>query len=484
MENEDKIMEQQDQTENELDPELAQVCGPNTTPYVVRPGDTFFTIARQFGVTVDALIQANPQIPNPSQIRPGQIVCIPQQTTVCPSGTFSYIVQRGDTMFTIAQRFGVSLQALLAANPQIPDPSRLTPGQTVCVPEISCPINTFSYTVRQGDTMFSIAQQFGVPLNSLLAANPQVTNPNQLYPGQNVCVPRTTPPPTCPTGTFRYIVQSGDTMFTIAQRFGVSLQALLAANPQIPDPSRLTPGQTVCVPEISCPINTFSYTVQQGDTMFSIAQHFGVSLNALLAANPQVTNPNQLYPGQNVCVPRTTPPPTCPPGTFSYTVQAGDSMWSIAQRFGVSLDALIAANPQIPNPSQIVPGQIVCVPQGSPPPTGCPAGTFAYTVQRGDSMWSIAQRFGVSLDALIRANPQIPNPSQIVPGQIVCVPQGSKPPSGCPAGTFAYTVKAGDSMWSIARKFGVSLDALIRANPQIPNPSQIKPGQIVCVPNR
>lgn len=367
LENEERLnTEQEQQPEIQADPEAAQVCGPGTFPYIVRPGDTFFSIARQFGVSLEALIAANPQIPDPRDIRPGQIVCIPRQPTVCPAGTFRYTVVAGDSMFSIAQRFGIPLAELIAANPQIPDPSRLVPGQIVCVPEFRCPANTFSYTVQPGDTMFSIAQQFGVSLQALIAANPQVQNPNQLYPGQNVCVPRTTPPPTqCPPGTFPYTVQQGDSMFTIAQRFGVSLDALIAANPQIPNPNLIFPGQIVCVPRVAdgCPPGTFAYTVQPGDSMFTIARKFGVSLDALIRANPQIPNPNLIFPGQTVCVPTTSPPPGgCPPGTFSYTVQPGDTMFNIARRFGVSLDALIRANPQIPNPNQIRPGQIVCVP--------------------------------------------------------------------------------------------------------------------------
>lgn len=289
-----------------------------------------------------------------------------------------------------------------------------------------------------------------------------------------VCGPNTTP----------YVVRPGDTMFSIARQFGVSLDALIKANPQIPDPSQLRPGQIVCIPQVVCPTGTFAYIVQPGDTMFSIARRFDVPLQTLIDANPQIPDPARLVPGQTVCVPITSPPPTtCPPGTFSYTVQPGDSMWSIARKFGVSLDALIAANPQIPNPNLIFPGQIVCVPRSAPGP--CPPGTFSYTVQPGDSMWSIARKFGVSLDALIAANPQIPNPNLIFPGQIVCVPGSQPPPPGrCPAGTFAYTVRPGDSMWSIAKRFGVSLDALIATNPQIPNPNLIFPGQTVCVPNR
>ena len=246
MEKDERLREEQDQQVTPV-----QVCGPNTTPYVVRPGDTFFSIARQFGVSLDALVQANPQIPDPSQIRPGQIVCIPQVT--CPTGTFAYIVQPGDTMFSIAQKFGVSLQALIDANPQIPDPSRLVPGQTVCVPIATpppgqCPPNTFPYTVQPGDSMWSIARKFGVSLDALIAANPQIPNPSLIFPGQIVCVPGSQPPGKCPPGTFAYTVRPGDSMFTIARRFGVSLDALIKANPQITNPSMIFPGQIVCVP--------------------------------------------------------------------------------------------------------------------------------------------------------------------------------------------------------------------------------------------
>ncbi|MFY9563681.1 MAG: LysM peptidoglycan-binding domain-containing protein, partial [Limnochordia bacterium] len=68
-------------------------CPPNTFAYIVQPGDTMFLIAQRFGVRLDALIAANPQIPDPSEIRPGQTVCVPQAATVCPPNTFAYIVQ-------------------------------------------------------------------------------------------------------------------------------------------------------------------------------------------------------------------------------------------------------------------------------------------------------------------------------------------------------------------------------------------------------
>ena len=126
----------------------------------------------------------------------------------------------------------------------------------------------------------------------------------------------------------------------------------------------------------ACPPNfSARYTVRPGDTMFFIAQRFGVSLNALIAANPHISNPSIIFPGDVLCVPgpAPTPPPripaTCPPGFQGrYTVQPGDTMFFIAQTFGVSLNALIAANPHIPNPNVIFPGDVLCVP-GLPPVT-------------------------------------------------------------------------------------------------------------------
>lgn len=100
-------------------------------------------------------------------------------------------------------------------------------------------------------------------------------------------------------------------------------------------------------------------------------------------------------------------------------------MFRIARRFGISLSALIAANPQIPNPNLIFPGQQICVPV-KPVPPKCPEG-FLYTVRRSDTLFRIAQRFGISLQALIRANPQIANPDVIFPGQVICVPTKSGP---------------------------------------------------------
>ncbi len=116
----------------------------------------------------------------------------------------------------------------------------------------ACPNGTI-YTVRPGDTMFRIANQYNVSLQQLIRANPQVANPNVIYVGQRLCVPAEitpTPPspePFCQNGTI-YIVQRGDSLFTIARKFGVTLQQLIQANPQISNPNIIEVGARVCVP--------------------------------------------------------------------------------------------------------------------------------------------------------------------------------------------------------------------------------------------
>jgi|SRR6185436_15540741 len=97
----------------------------------------------------------------------------------------------------------------------------------------------FKYTVQKGDTLSEIAERFGVALKTLEAANPQIKNPDLIFPGQVIIVP---------TPQFEYIVQKGDTLSEIAERFGVSLKALEAANPQIKNPDLIFPGQHIHIP--------------------------------------------------------------------------------------------------------------------------------------------------------------------------------------------------------------------------------------------
>ncbi len=216
----------------------------------------------------------------------------------------------------------------------------------------------FTYTVQPGDTLSGIAARFGVSLQAVINANPQITNPNLIFPGQVVNIPGTVPP----TGGEDYIVQPGDTLSAIAARFGLTLSQLLAANPQITNPNLIFPGQAITIPDGNIPPTGGDvYTVQPGDTLSSIARRFGVTLGALLAANPQITDPNRISPGQQINIP--TGDGNIPPtGGNTHVVQPGDTLSQIAALYGTTVAQLLALNPDITDPDLIFPGQVIQLP--------------------------------------------------------------------------------------------------------------------------
>lgn len=157
-----------------------------------------------------------------------------------------------------------------------------------------CPANSYQYAIRQGDTFYLIANRFGVGVSQLTAANPGV-DPYRLGIGQVICIP------ICPPGQTARVIQPGDTLYKIAQTYHVSVDAIVGANPGI-NPSYLTVGQRICIP-FGCPAGYTVYTVGSGDTLSAIAGRYNATVQMLLAANPQITNPNMLTVGQKLCVP-------------------------------------------------------------------------------------------------------------------------------------------------------------------------------------
>jgi LysM repeat protein len=166
-----------------------------------------------------------------------------------------------------------------------------------------------------------------------------------------------------------------------------------------------------------CPPNTFAYTIKPGDTFYKLARQFNTTIPAIISANPLV-NPLFLQIGQTICIPRQQVFPPCPEGNY-YIIKAGDTLYSIARRYNVSLDDLIEANPGI-DPDRLAIGQVICIPLAVPP-VECPAGTEPYTIKRGDTFYKIARRFNVTLDSLLKANPGV-NPDALLIGQKICIP--------------------------------------------------------------
>jgi len=98
-----------------------------------------------------------------------------------------------------------------------------------------------------------------------------------------------------------------------------------------------------------------------------------------------------------------------------------------------------------------------------------------YTVKSGDTLSKIAKTYGTTVDYLVALN-GIANPDQIYPGQVLCVKA-----KNCPTGGIYYTVKKGDTLYSIARKYGWTASYLAQVN-KIPNPNEIYAGRVLWIP--
>lgn len=167
--------------------------------------------------------------------------------------------------------------------------------------------------------------------------------------------------------------------------------------------------------------NTTTYTVQAGDTLASIARRFNTDVATLMRLNGLTSD--TILVNQVLRVPGTAAP-TSPPlasGQRTYTVQAGDTLASIALAFGVDIQELIRIN-NIADPDTIYVGQVLTIPGGGDSVQAAGVGEGrTYTVQPGDTLRSIAVRFGLTVQDLLAVN-NIPDPDNIHPGDVIRIP--------------------------------------------------------------
>jgi LysM repeat protein len=152
-----------------------------------------------------------------------------------------------------------------------------------------------------------------------------------------------TPSPTATPQVAVHIVSFGETLFSIAQAYGVSWEALAEAN-GLSYPYWIYEGQELVIPQVGevTPVAGQVYVVEYGDTLFSIAQVYGISVEVLAEANG-LTYPYTIYVGQQLVIPLEGTPQSTPTGQI-YIVQYGDTLYSIAQAYGTTVEVLAEAN--------------------------------------------------------------------------------------------------------------------------------------------
>ena len=233
-----------------------------------------------------------------------------------------------------------------------------------------------------------------------------------------------------------YTVKSGDSLWSIANKYNTTVNELKSLNNL--SSNILQVGQILVLPSSTNDDNSGNtYTVKLGDSLWSIANKYNTTVSKLKSLNNLSSDALQI--GQILNIPSNSVS-----AGNTYTVKSGDSLWSIANKYNTTVSNLKSLNNLSSDVLQI--GQVLNVPSSS-----VSAGN-TYTVKSGDSLWNIANRYGISVAELKSLNNLSGDVLQI--GQVLNVPSSNN----------VYIVKSGDSLWSIANRYGTSVSELKSLN--------------------
>lgn len=241
--------------------------------YVVKSGDSLWSIAKKFNVNIDQLKGANNLTSN--LLRVGQILKIPMITEQ-PTNAQKYIIQSGDTLYKIAQQFGTTTDDLINLN-QL-QTANLNIGDELWIPFQEETAEYTIYQVRPGDSLYGIAKQNNLTMDELIRYNN--LNTPLLQVGQQLRIPKQT---STETGEIEYIVKSGDNLYAIANRYNTSVDEIMNYNNL--KSNLLTIGQVLQIPQSG---NT--YIVKSGDSLYKIANQYQTTVDEIKRKNNLTSN--------------------------------------------------------------------------------------------------------------------------------------------------------------------------------------------------
>lgn len=261
-------------------------------------------------------------------------------------------------------------------------------------------ITTNTYVVQKGDSLYSIANKLGTTVSELKKENNLTSNTLQI--GEVLRIPTKE----IYEGEENvYIVQKGDTLYSVAMANNTTVDELKKANNLTSN--ILSTGQLLKIPSALLPEST--YIVKKGDSLYSIATKYNTTVDELKRINNLTSN--TLSIGQVLKLPSDKVSDVeKEENTISYTVQKGDSLYSIARKYSTTIDKIKDLNNLTTNLLSI--GQVLLIPTDTNLET-------TYTVQKGDSLYSIAKKYDTTVDRLKQLNNLSSNLLSI--GQILIV---------------------------------------------------------------
>ncbi len=274
-----------------------------------------------------------------------------------------------------------------------------------------------------------------------------------------------------------YIVKAGDTLYSIARQFNTTIDEIKRINELTSDSLSIGQVLYITMPNEEDNVTPDSYTVKAGDSLYSIANTFGTTVSEIKTLNNLTSDTLSigqilLIPKKEEVIPPTEPPvepevPEVPEGN-TYTVVSGDSLYSIAKKFNTTVDELQRLNNLTSTLLRI--GQVLIISSENIPEPELPTETEDYVVKAGDSLYAIARKYNSTVSELKTLNNLTSDILSI--GQILKVPSTGSPKS--------YTVVKGDSLYSIARKYNTTVSEIKSLNNLTSDILSI--GQVLLIP--
>lgn len=259
-----------------------------------------------------------------------------------------------------------------------------------------------------------------------------------------------------------YTVKKGDTLYGISKQFNTSAQKIRELNNLKND--NIVPSQVLIISENNGtnPNECVIYTVKKGDSLYEIAKKYNTSVDAIKRYNNLTTN--NLSIGQKIRIPCNIEDndDTVMPKYISYTVKAGDNLYNIAKKYNTTVDKIKRDNNLQSNNLTI--GKILLIEDTSDQSTieecfgeeyEAPSSNITYTVQKGDNLYSIANKYNTTVNEIKSLNNLTSNNLSI--GQQLRIPTNA-------SGNITYTVQKGDNLYSIARKYNTTVNEIKRKN--------------------
>lgn len=384
------------------------------TPVYRQPGSAYTTRAMSGGAAPRTVVNERVSVAAPSQRpRSAHAETQPARQTGATSAKAArpteaetpstYVVRPGDTLSEIAVRHGLTTETLRAANGLAGDVVRI--GQTLSLKpgRLSVPNGADAYVVQPNETFTDIAARYGVHPDDLARANPTVY-PERLLVGETLKIPSAK-------------ARAG------SQRVAPAAEAAPAADVA---PAAET-GKAVAAVALR------SHVVAPGESLGTIAKRHGLATAALAAANG-LKNPNLIVPGQRLLVPVAAPVEAAPPSPPSLPPAAAvpDLPAMVAAEPPAAVPAVVAPEPALPPGEAASPAAEPAVAQNplaspelvelpEPARVAAPRGIMAYILEPGDTLESLARRFGTSVERL-RAMNKLAADRQLGPDDEIIVP--------------------------------------------------------------